>query len=77
MNISLNRYVIYELARIGGKSLKNMVNKIMKKVFNDKIQYKNNFSLLANTKTIFGNILYLYNNIGICSICIIHSLSDL
>lgn len=55
---------VYELSRIGGKSLQNMIYKIMKRVFEDGIliQYtyyglrnKENFSLLAINRAIFGN----------------------
>ncbi|VVC42630.1 Hypothetical protein CINCED_3A021678 [Cinara cedri] len=54
---------VCELARIDGKSLKNMIYKIIKGVFDNKIliaytyyglRSKDNFSLLAVNKAIFG-----------------------
>lgn len=54
---------VSELARIGGKSLPNMIYKILKKVFDDNIlieftyyglRNKDNFSLLAINKVIIG-----------------------
>jgi len=71
----INLYLIYyyyillqvcELSKIGGKSLQNMVYKIMKRVFEDciLIQYtyyglrnKENFSLLAINRAIFGSTI--------------------
>jgi len=57
---------VCELARTGGKSLPNMIYKIMKKVFSDKVlteytyyglRNKNNFSILSINKAIFGNLI--------------------
>jgi len=59
---------VWELARVGGKSLKSMIYKMMKKVFDDQIlisytyyglRNKNNFSLLAINKAIFGNNMHI------------------
>lgn len=59
---------MWELARVGGKSLKGMIYKIMKKVFDDQIlisytyyglRSKENFSQLNINKAIFGNIMHI------------------
>ncbi|XP_025405896.1 uncharacterized protein LOC112680112 [Sipha flava] len=61
-DVHFQKQVVCELARIGGKSLKNMIYKIMKRVFDDKVliaytyyglRNKENFSLLAINKAIF------------------------
>ncbi|KAF0704127.1 Uncharacterized protein FWK35_00037328, partial [Aphis craccivora] len=53
---SFQKLIVCELARTGGKSLPNMIYKIMKKVFSDKVlteytyyglRNKNNFSILS------------------------------
>ncbi|XP_050063627.1 uncharacterized protein LOC126552760 [Aphis gossypii] len=62
---NFRKQVVCELSRIGGKSLQNMIYKIMKRVFKDGIliQYtyyglrnKENFSLLAINRAIFDAI---------------------
>ncbi|XP_029347054.1 uncharacterized protein LOC115034396 [Acyrthosiphon pisum] len=62
---NFRKQVVCELSRIGGKSLQNMIYKIMKRVFDDGIliQYtyyglrnKENFSLLAINRAIFDAI---------------------
>ncbi|CAI6365517.1 unnamed protein product [Macrosiphum euphorbiae] len=61
-DVHFQKQVVCELARIGGKSLKNMIYKIMKRVFDDKVliaytyyglRNKDNFSLLSINKAIF------------------------
>lgn len=64
------KHQIGELVRVGGKNIKDMVHKIMKKVFKDSIlmdytyyglRNKNNFSNLLINKAIIGNfIIYKY-----------------
>ncbi|XP_060857874.1 uncharacterized protein LOC132935364 [Metopolophium dirhodum] len=62
---SFQKLIVCELARTGGKSLPNMIYKILKKVFTDKVlteytyyglRNKNNFSILSINKAIFEAI---------------------
>ncbi|XP_022160848.1 uncharacterized protein LOC111026963, partial [Myzus persicae] len=64
-DMNFKKQVVCELARIGGKSLKNIIYKIMQNVFDDRLlmQYtyyglrnKNNFSLLSINKLIFDAV---------------------
>jgi len=59
---------VWELARVGGKSLKGLIYRIMKKVFDDQLlisftyyglRNKENFSRLGINKAIFGNIMHI------------------
>ncbi|XP_016658298.1 uncharacterized protein LOC107883204 [Acyrthosiphon pisum] len=65
-DFNFRKQVVSELARIGGKSLPNMIYKILKKVFDDSIlleftyyglRNKDNFSLLAINKVIIEAVL--------------------
>ncbi|XP_025200037.1 uncharacterized protein LOC112597974 isoform X2 [Melanaphis sacchari] len=63
LDVNFKKQVVWELARVGGKSLKSMIYKMMKKVFEDQVlisytyyglRNKENFSLLAINKAIFA-----------------------
>uniref|UniRef100_A0A2S2P374 DUF4806 domain-containing protein n=1 Tax=Schizaphis graminum TaxID=13262 RepID=A0A2S2P374_SCHGA len=63
---NFRKQVVNELARIGGKSLQNMIYKMLKKVFDDHIllgftyyglRKKDNFSLMAINKVIIEAVL--------------------
>jgi len=65
---------VWELARVGGKSLKTMIYKMMKKVFYDQVlisytyyglRNKENFSLLGINKAIFGNNMLINQYLAI------------